>query len=167
MRHRFTIGDEKIDAAVVRRNGRFVLIQGNTEYPVALRKLEDGAAEISVGDRVWRAEIAVDGDRTFIKLNGDCHAVEWSNPLDRLAHGSGGSVDDVVQAPMPGTVIAVHAKPGEQVTRGQTLMVIESMKLETAIAAWRDGTVKTVHLAQGQTFDRAAPLITLEAENKE
>jgi biotin carboxyl carrier protein len=167
MRHRFTIGDANIDAAVVRRNGCFVLICGETEYPIALRRLDGAAAEISVGDRVWRAQIAVDGHRTFVKLDGDCHAVEWSNPLDRLAHGGGGSLDDIVQAPMPGTVIAVHAKPGDQVTRGQTLMVIESMKLETAIAAWRDGTVKTVHLAQGQTFDRAASLITLEAENKE
>ena len=40
-------------------------------------------------------------------------------------------------------------------------MVIESMKLETAIKAWRDGTVAAVHVGVGQTFERGAPLVTL------
>ena len=77
------------------------------------------------------------------------------------------ALDDIAQAPMPGTVIAVQVKPGESVTRGQTMMVIESMKLETAIVAWRDGVIKTLHVAPGQTFDRAAPLVTLEAKGEE
>jgi 3-methylcrotonyl-CoA carboxylase alpha subunit len=42
--------------------------------------------------------------------------------------------------------------------------VIESMKLETAIKAPRDGLVATVHVAVGKTFDRAAPLVTLAPE---
>jgi biotin carboxyl carrier protein len=39
------------------------------------------------------------------------------------------------------------------------------MKLETAIKAWRDGTVETVHVAAGRTFDRAAPLVTFVPES--
>jgi biotin carboxyl carrier protein len=41
------------------------------------------------------------------------------------------------------------------------------MKLETAITAWRDGTVAAVHLAAGQTFDRDAPLVSLAPEAAE
>jgi biotin carboxyl carrier protein len=79
------------------------------------------------------------------------------------AHGAG-SADDVAEAPMPGTVIAVNAAPGQTIARGDTLLVIESMKLETAIKATRDGVVAAVHVAQGQSFDRAAPLVTLAQE---
>ena len=51
-------------------------------------------------------------------------------------------------------------------TRGDTLLVIESMKLETAIKAPRDGMVETVHVADGRTFERSAPLVTLAPEAK-
>jgi biotin carboxyl carrier protein len=67
---------------------------------------------------------------------------------------------------MPGVVIAVHAAEGQTVARGDTLVVIESMKLETAIKAPRDGVIATVHVAVGKTFDRAAPLVTLAPEAK-
>ena len=73
-------------------------------------------------------------------------------------------MDDVVQAPMPGTVIAVKFKAGDPVAKGQTMMLIESMKLETAINAWRDGIIAKVHFGVGQTFDRAASLVSLEPQ---
>jgi biotin carboxyl carrier protein len=52
-------------------------------------------------------------------------------------------------------------KEGQSVTAGETLMVIESMKLETAIKAWRDGAVAAVHVGVGQTFQRGTPLLAL------
>jgi biotin carboxyl carrier protein len=62
---------------------------------------------------------------------------------------------------MPGVVIAVNVKEGQAVSAGETLMVIESMKLETAIKAWRDGMIAAVHVGLAQTFQRGAPLLTL------
>jgi biotin carboxyl carrier protein len=159
--------DTEITAALVRRRDGFLLLQGDHEYPVGLHTCDDGAVDITVGNRVWRAHIATAGDDTFIRVNGECYMVRWSNPLVRLAQAGKGALEDIAQAPMPGTVISVQVQSGDQVIRGQTLMIIESMKLETAILAWRDGTVETVHLAQGQTFDRTAALITLAAESKE
>jgi biotin carboxyl carrier protein len=167
MRHLFAIGEEKVETALVRRGCGYALLHRGCEYPVALRALEDGAVEIDVAGRIRRAQIARQGDDTFIRLDGECHAVRWIDPLERLARAGGGSLDDVAQAPMPGTVITVQVKAGDVVARGQTMMVIESMKLETAIVAWRDGVVKALHVSPGQTFDRAAALVTLEAKGEE
>ena len=69
-------------------------------------------------------------------------------------------------APMPGTVINVAVAPGESVTTGQPLVVIESMKMQSEIVAWRDGTVERVHLDVGTTFDRGAALVALEPEQE-
>jgi acetyl/propionyl-CoA carboxylase alpha subunit len=164
MRHLFIIEDEKIEAWLIRRGGGYVLLIGEREYSVMLRENGDGSAELTVGDRTWRVDLALDAETTHVRMEGECHAVRWSDPLVRLAHHGGAELEDIAQAPMPGVVIAVNVRPGDAVVRGQAMMVIESMKLETAIPAWRDGTVKTVHLAMGQSFDRAAPLITLEPE---
>lgn len=129
MLHLFAIGDEKLSAALARRGRGYVLLHDGREYPVALRRLADGAAEIEVCGKVARVVIAREGDDTFVRLGRESYAVRWVDPLDRLAHAGGGSLDDVALAPMPGTVVAVQVKPGERVARGQTMVVIESMKL--------------------------------------
>ncbi len=60
----------------------------------------------------------------------------------------------------------LHALDDEkQVAAGDTLMVIESMKLETAIKAWREGSVAAVHVGMGQAFQRGAPLISLAPQS--
>jgi 3-methylcrotonyl-CoA carboxylase alpha subunit len=87
--------------------------------------------------------------------------------VDELAEtaAAGAGAADTVEAPMPGTVVRVSVAAGDLVKRGQTLMVIESMKMETTIVAWRDGVVRAVHRPLGATFDRKAPLVTLEPES--
>jgi len=59
-------------------------------------------------------------------------------------------------------VITVAVEPGEAVTAGQPLVIIESMKMQSEIVAWRDGVVERVHLQVGETFDRGAGLVELE-----
>ena len=90
--------------------------------------------------------------------------VRYVDPVQRYGSHAGGGADDIAEAPMPGVVIAVHVKEGQAVSAGDTLMVIESMKLETAIKAWRNGTVAAVHVGVGQTFQRGAPLLALAPE---
>jgi biotin carboxyl carrier protein len=136
---------------------------GDRRQAVALASLGDGEVRLQVGGVVRRAWIASRGETVYVHLDGRSWAVET---IDELAEGSGrgGSATDTAEAPMPGTVVRVLVEAGEAVKRGQTLVVIESMKMESAIIAWRDGVVATVHRAVGTTFDRKAPLVTLEPE---
>jgi acetyl/propionyl-CoA carboxylase alpha subunit len=161
MGHVFSIDGVEHEAWLSRGPAGYRLHAGNEVIAVTLEPLADGAYRLLLGNQEARVYLASRGDRTFVHLDGESHEVAWSDPLVRLARGHGGALDDIAAAPMPGTVIAVNAKAGDAVRKGQTLMVIESMKLETAISAWRDGIVATVHFAVGQTFERAAALLTL------
>lgn len=71
--------------------------------------------------------------------------------------GTGGEL----HAPFNGRVIAVHAQPGIAVKKGDTLVVVESMKLEHALPATRDGVVRSLHVAPGQQVAPAQLLVTL------
>jgi len=72
---------------------------------------------------------------------------------------SGGGSIDGVASPIAGTVLEVKVKPGATVDRDQVLLVIEAMKMETAIAAPRSGTVRTVLVAAGDSVRETQTLI--------
>lgn len=76
------------------------------------------------------------------------------------AEGSGTGVDAAgLTAPMPGRVIAVKVEPGAKVSRGQTLVVLEAMKMEHAIVAPADGVVEAVRFAVGEQVPDGAELV--------
>ena len=66
-----------------------------------------------------------------------------------------------INAPMPGTILAVNVKPDQAVKRGDVLVVLEAMKMENEIMAPNDGTVGTVNVAKGQSVQSGATLLTL------
>ncbi|HEY2479751.1 MAG TPA: acetyl-CoA carboxylase biotin carboxyl carrier protein subunit [Solirubrobacterales bacterium] len=72
--------------------------------------------------------------------------------------------EGTLEAPMPGTVVQLRVEAGATVAEGETLVVLESMKMEISIASPRDGTVATVLVAAGDQVDRGAVLIELAEE---
>jgi biotin carboxyl carrier protein len=64
---------------------------------------------------------------------------------------------------MPGQVRAVNVSEGDTVTKSQTLLVIEAMKMEIRIHAPRDGKVKKLFVQQGQTVERDQVLVEIES----
>ena len=63
---------------------------------------------------------------------------------------------------MPGQVRAVNVSEGEAVVKGQTLAVLEAMKMEIRIQSPADGKVKKLYIKQGQTVEREQTLIEIE-----
>ncbi|HEU5065164.1 MAG TPA: biotin carboxylase N-terminal domain-containing protein [Gaiellaceae bacterium] len=85
--------------------------------------------------------------------------------VDELTHaraGAGGGEQSTLTAPMPGTVIKVLAAPGDKVEHRQTLLVLEAMKMETPIASPYDGTVRAVHVSEGDQVAGGTLLVELE-----
>ncbi|XP_008994577.3 propionyl-CoA carboxylase alpha chain, mitochondrial isoform X2 [Callithrix jacchus] len=68
----------------------------------------------------------------------------------------------VLHSPMPGVVVAVSVKPGDMVTEGQEMCVIEAMKMQNSMTAGRAGAVKSVHCRAGDTVGEGDLLVELE-----
>lgn len=68
-----------------------------------------------------------------------------------------------VKAPMPGSILRFTVKPGNTVTKGQTVVILEAMKMENSIATDYAGTVKRLLVKEGTTVDADAPMIEIEA----
>ncbi|WP_422449225.1 biotin/lipoyl-containing protein [Thermoanaerobacterium sp. DL9XJH110] len=67
-----------------------------------------------------------------------------------------------VQAPMPGTILSIKAKPGTKVAKGDVLMILEAMKMENEILAPQDGTVVSVEVSEGASVNTGDLLAVLE-----
>jgi biotin carboxyl carrier protein len=161
----FHVAGSRIEALLMPVSEGTDLVLGERRHRVALRALSDGEYRLEVDGVAHRVWIAARGDAIHVHASGRSWTVGVVDELAETAAAGGGAAD-TAEAPMPGTVVRVHVAPGEPVKRGQTLMVIESMKMETAILAWRDGVVGAVHRPLGATFDRKAPLVSLEPEPK-
>jgi 3-methylcrotonyl-CoA carboxylase alpha subunit len=90
---------------------------------------------------------------------GPVRFVLAADDADAADHGEAS-----LEAPMPGTVVQLRVEPGAGVREGETLVVMESMKMEISIAAPRDGSVAEVLVAAGDQVDRGATLIELAEE---
>ena len=90
--------------------------------------------------RAYRAEVTTPGDR---------------GPRRREASGD-------LSAPMPATVRAVHVDAGDAVTRGQTLVVLEAMKMELPLRAPEDGVIAEVACRVGELVQPGVPLVRLK-----
>ncbi|MDD3447312.1 MAG: biotin/lipoyl-binding protein [Zavarzinia sp.] len=157
MRHLLLIDETEAEAGLAPAgDGLYSLIVGNEIHEVSLSGqtlvLDGTAAKVTV---------AVDGNVAYVHLKGRAHRVEYRDPIDRFAKGGAGGGADAIVAPMPGSVVAVNVEAGANVSAGQVMMVIESMKLETAIKAPRDAVIEAVHFAPGKTFNKGAALIAL------
>ncbi|HKW15560.1 MAG TPA: biotin/lipoyl-containing protein [Candidatus Krumholzibacteria bacterium] len=86
---------------------------------------------------------------------------------DAPAIGVGGASDGRVQAPMPGGIIALHVKEGDHVTAGQSVAVLESMKMHNEITSPMEGVVRRVHTKVGEQVPFGHVLVEVAAEGSD
>ena len=123
-----------------------------------MTSLGDGWYLVDDGDRRWRVAVAGTGDTQWVFVNGQVATVEAPKPGRRRSR----SGDEGVMSPMPATVVAIHVTPGQAVTAGDTVIVLEAMKMELPIRAPRDGVVKTVAYAKGDLVPPGVNLLEFE-----
>lgn len=110
------------------------------------------------GERVT-AYVSSDVAKRWVTINGrTLMLTKTSGAKQGVRHDHAGGLI----APMPGQVRSVSVRAGDLVKKGQTLLTMEAMKMEIRIQALKDGKVKSVFAAQGQTVEREQILIEME-----
>ena len=131
--------------------GHYSLLLGASSYDIYARPITTPDSADDEGAQVY--EITV-GARTFTVTLRD----ERTQALGRLAGGAHHSGDATIRAPMPGLVSNVLAQEGQEVARGQAIIVLEAMKMENDLTTPRAGVVKRVNVTKGQTVNQGDTL---------
>ena len=156
---RLECGEDVREAAVREDGAGLVVTVDGAAFTLELRETAPGTYALRRGDALETFHCVRDGDEVHLFWRGAAYRLREARDRDRSAHRPGASG---LETPMPGRVIAVRASPGQTVARGQELLVVESMKMENAIRAPRDGVVKSVAAQVGEMVNPGAVLVELE-----
>jgi 3-methylcrotonyl-CoA carboxylase alpha subunit len=122
--------------------------------------LGNGRYRISDGTRHSVAYAAGPPEQRWVFISGRVYVIDTrGNASPRRG------VDDdsiALASPMPAKVAVVNVEPGQQILRGDVLIMLEAMKMELLIRAPRDGRVKTIACAPGELVQPGVPLLELE-----
>ena len=143
-----------VDIGEARIEGELVTIAGRTWRWAAL------GGRIALDGISRRYAIAHHGDALFVGRDGH----HLATGPERIARTGAGAMAGSLEAPMPGTVLLVHVGNGDAVEEGDTLLVLESMKMELSITAPHGGTVQGLELAVGDRVTQKQPLVAVVAE---
>jgi biotin carboxyl carrier protein len=131
-----------------------------------VRRLPDGEVySLLIGGRSYEVRVTPAGDKLDVTLNGATIPVEVRHPLEKLllsihpvaAHGG----NETIAAPMPGLVVAIKVRPGDRVSAGQPVVVVEAMKMQNELAPRHDGVVRDVLVGERASVSAGQALIRL------
>jgi biotin carboxyl carrier protein len=123
-----------------------------TEYQALQIVIEEeaGKKNVLVGGRLFEAQVL--DERALLMA---------------MRKGALGASSGEVQSPMPGLIVAVQVEEGASVDKGQTVVILESMKMQNELKSPIDGTVTSVQVSAGQTVDKGTVLVVIEAPDEE
>ena len=138
-------------------------INGN-DYAVTVNEVDGSVAEVEVNGTPFKVEFekpvkkaAAPVAKPVAKSAAPAPAAA---PVAKPAAAAGGA-GTAVTSPLPGVILDVCVKEGDAVKRGQTVMVLEAMKMENAIEATADGTVTAIKVGKGDSVLEGAPLVII------
>ena len=117
-------------------------------------------------------EVSVDGETVYVEIESQqtsgpasAKAPQLRQPRQSQAPepvAAPGASENVIISPMPGRVVAIKVSPGDSVSAGQEVCVVEAMKMEQSIRVHRDATIKAVRVKPMDQVGADQPLIELD-----
>lgn len=138
---------EKLDL-LKRSASKFHVIEKNKSFAVKLEKSDFKNREY------------------VVIVNSNSYTVKISNGIDQLIKEMGFTIGssikaNSIKAPMPGIILSVNVEENQEVEEGETLLILEAMKMENAIIAPKDGIIKSILIKSGETVDKGELMIEM------
>ena len=143
-------------------DGSYIATIGDEIQTFQARQLDDGGWLLTLDGRQIVAHVAAQGDSRFVHVSGQHYTLTVPDNRSSRRRSSAGSGD--LTAQMPGQVREVLVREGEFVERGQTLVILEAMKMEIRVSAPGGGVVKRLLVRTGEVVERGQLLAEIEAK---
>ena len=148
-------------------DGRYRVTIAGEVWEVDARLTEQGITSLLIGGVSYVADVTDREGACVVDVDGETYVIdveEETRYIIRTRGGAaGGHAGQVLKAPMPGRITQVAVRPGDRVNRGDTLLVIEAMKMQNELKAGAAGIVAEVRVEVGQAVNPGEVLVVVEA----
>ncbi len=155
MEYDFRIGDKTHAVAAERKGDGWLISVGGRTVEADVVDAEPCSYSVLTADGATAVVVVRDGSTRYVALDGHIITLE-----EAAAEGFAAGRDDevvggvqTIKAPMPGKVVKITAAEGAEVAKGQTVVIVEAMKMEHPLGAAGAGTVRKIVCAEGQNVD--------------
>lgn len=122
-----------------------------------------------INNRSFEAHVSEEDDEFHVMIQGTLYTAEVVDEREKRLREAGGESDSssgefILQAPMPGLVVEVGVKEGDEVEQGDVLVILESMKMQNELKAPRPGKISAVHISKGDSVEKRDEMLVLAPE---
>ena len=124
------------------------------EYTVSVGERKDGISPVTVNGETYDVALVPEPKKerkVVVKAPASTPKTEEKDDLQ-----------DALRSPLPGTIVDIPVKVGLEVKEGDTLIVLEAMKMDNNLTAERDGKIKAILVNEGDAVKENTPLVTFE-----
>ncbi len=124
------------------------------EYTVSVGERKDGISPVTVNGETYDVALVPEPKKE--------RKVVVKAPASTPKTGEKDDLQDALRSPLPGTIVDIPVKAGLEVKEGDTLIVLEAMKMDNNLTAERDGKIKAILVNEGDAVKENTPLVTFE-----
>ena len=116
----------------------------------------------------YRFRLVHGSDKSYeVEINNRIYRVKFEDELDLLIKSMGlkgkrNHIMSEIKSPMPGLVFKIMKQAGDTVIEGETLLILEAMKMENSIKSPNDGVIKEISVVEGQAVEKGSILLSFE-----
>ena len=160
-----TLGSRSHAVAVTQDDGRYRITIGERVWDVDARLTAQGISSLIIDGVSYVADVENHAGACVVDVGGESYSIEVEDQTRYIIRTRGGTAGgtggQTVKAPLPGKITHVAVRAGDPVTPGQSLVVIEAMKMENELKATAAGTVRDVRVTAGQPVNAGDVLVVI------
>jgi biotin carboxyl carrier protein len=162
MQYQLSYMNKVHDVDVREEKGEFVITIGQKEYRLKDYAVQGYEVSYSIEDKPRRVYCVQDNDTWYLATGGEYYVVKQMHASRESYKGTAAAESDTIASTMPGLLVKMPVAVGGKVRAGETLAIVEAMKMQTELYAPRDGIVKKVNFKEGEQVDAFQPIVELE-----
>lgn len=158
----------KYQFALASEDGQWLL--NSKPVSIDIQKTKSGIISVLHEGKSYEAfveSIDHDAKEVSVRVNSQRYTVAIEEPIDQILKSMGLDLNssrkaEALKAPMPGMILKVLVSPGQQITKGDPLLILEAMKMENVLKAANDATIKRINGVEKTAVEKGSILIEFE-----
>ncbi|MDZ7261868.1 MAG: acetyl-CoA carboxylase biotin carboxyl carrier protein subunit [candidate division KSB1 bacterium] len=166
----FRVSDKSYKISIEAKEGRFRLNLNNQTFEVEPEFINENCLSFLMDGHSYLVYLADNGDQKILSIGGELFFINRVKEggefvKQEIAPGEVGFKEGVlsITAPMPGKVVKISVQEGQRVAKGETLAVVEAMKMEHELRAPLPGLVKKINASEGELVNFEESIMEIEA----